>query len=222
MFKSMLKVKAVIFDMDGLMINTEHIGNMICVKSNKKFGYEITEKMLFDLIGRNSQSARLYFNKVFGKDYPYDEIKKENVRLKKEYYKTHDLEVKPGLYQLLDYLKNNEIKMAVASSTISELVIKNLKEIHADHYFDCIIGGDQIVNGKPDPEIFLKALKLLGVKNDEAVVLEDSKNGILASYNANIPVICIPDIVKHTNDILEKTYMVIDRLDHVIDYIGKL
>lgn len=98
----MLKVKAVIFDMDGLMIDTEPVGNMICVKSNKKFGYEITEEMLFDLIGRNVQSAKLYFKDVFGEDYPYDEIRKESTRLRNEYYQTHDIEVKPGLYQLFD------------------------------------------------------------------------------------------------------------------------
>lgn len=217
----MLKVKAVIFDMDGLMIDTEPVGNMICVKSNKKFGYEITEEMLFDLIGRNVQSAKLYFKDVFGEDYPYDEIRKESTRLRNEYYQTHDIEVKPGLYQLLDYFKNNDIKMAVASSTMSERVLKNLKDIHVEHYFDCIIGGEQIENGKPAPDIFLKALELLDVKNNEAVVLEDSKNGILASYYAHIPVICIPDIVKHTKETLDKTYLVLDSLDQVIDQVGR-
>lgn len=216
----MLKVKAVIFDMDGLMVDTESIGNMICKESNKKFGYNITEEMLYDLIGRNSQSARLYFNEVFGNDYPYDEIRRENIRLKKEYYETHDLKVKPGLYELLDYLKDNNIKMAVASSTISKTVLQNLKKIHVEHYFDCIIGGEQVLHGKPAPDIFLKALELLDVENNEAVVLEDSKNGILSAYNAHIPVICIPDIVKHTDDTLQKTYMVLKSLDQVIDQIG--
>lgn len=216
----MLKVKAVIFDMDGLMVDTEPVGNRICVQSNKKFGYEITQDMLFDLIGRNAQSACAYLKETFGDDYPYEEIRKESMRLRKEYYQTHDIEVKPGLYTLLAYLKESGIKMAVASSTMSETVLKNLKQIHVDHYFDCIIGGEQIVNGKPAPDIFLKALELLDVQNDEAVVLEDSKNGILASYYAKIPVICIPDIVKHTKDTLEKTYMVLESLDQVIDHVG--
>ena len=78
-----------------------------------------------------------------------------------------------------------------------------------------------IVQGKPAPDIFLKALSLLQVNNEEAVVLEDSKNGILASYAAHIPVICIPDLVKHTKDTLDKTYMVLERLDQVIDHVGK-
>ena len=101
----MLKVKAVIFDMDGLMVDTEPVGNMICVKANQKFGYTVTQEMLFDLIGRNHQSAKEYYFDVFGPNYPIEKIREEASRLRKEYYAIHDIEVKPGLYELLDYLK---------------------------------------------------------------------------------------------------------------------
>lgn len=215
----MLKVKAVIFDMDGLMVDTEPVGNMICVQAHQKFGYEITQEMLFDLIGRNATSAKEYYFHTFGNDYPYNEIKKEITQLHEEYYQTHDIAVKPGLYKLLNYLKEQGIKMAVASSTVTARVQSNLQRIHVLSYFDHVIGGDQIVHGKPAPDIFLKALELLGVDHDEALVLEDSKNGILASYQAQIPVICIPDIVKHTSETLNKTYKVLDRLDQVIDEV---
>lgn len=218
----MLKVKAVIFDMDGLMIDTEPVGNMICVEANQKFGYTVTQEMLFDLIGRNQQSAKEYYFDVFGKDYQFEKVREEANRLREEYYANHDLKVKPGLYELLDYLKEQNIKMAVASSTVSSRVLENLKEIHVEQYFDCIIGGDMITHGKPAPDIFLKALDLLKVNHDEAVVLEDSKNGILASYLASIPVICIPDLVKHTKDTLDKTYLVLENLDQVIDYVEKM
>lgn len=218
----MLKVKAVIFDMDGLMVDTEPVGNMICVKANQKFGYTVTQEMLFDLIGRNHQSAKEYYFDIFGKDYQFEDVRKEANRLREEYYANHDLEVKPGLYELLNYLKEQGIKMAVASSTMSSRVLENLKEIHVEQYFDCIIGGDMITHGKPAPDIFLKALDLLKVSHDEAVVLEDSKNGILASYYAAIPVICIPDLVKHTSDTLDKTYLVLDSLDQVINYVEKM
>lgn len=218
----MLKVKAVIFDMDGLMVDTEPVGNMICVQAHKKFGYEITQEMLFDLIGRNAHSAREYYMQVFGEDYPYQQIKEESQKLHTEYYQNHEIAVKPGLYELLDYLKKSGIKMAVASSTVTSRVQSNLERIHVLSYFDEVIGGDQIIHGKPAPDIFLKALELLQVSADQALVLEDSKNGILASYYAHIPVICIPDIVKHTKETLDKTYKVLDRLDQVINEVEKL
>ena len=138
------------------------------------------------------------------------------------YYQNHEIAVKPGLYELLDYLKKSGIKMAVASSTVTSRVQSNLERIHVLSYFDEVIGGDQIIHGKPAPDIFLKALELLQVSADQALVLEDSKNGILASYYAHIPVICIPDIVKHTKETLDKTYKVLDRLDQVINEVEKL
>lgn len=219
--KNMLKVKAVIFDMDGLMVDTEPVGNMICVKAHQKFGYEITQEMLFDLIGRNGTSALEYYRAVFGDDYPYQDIRQESRRLHDEYYQTHDIEVKPGLYELIDYLHGQGIKMAVASSTVTERVRDNLAKIHVLSDFDHVIGGDQIVDGKPAPDIFLKALELLEVDASEALVLEDSKNGILAAYHAHIPVICIPDIVQHTPETLAKTYKVLDCLDQVIGEVVK-
>ena len=111
--------------------------------------------------------------------------------------------------------------MAVASSTRYERVLSNLKSIKVDHYFNAIIGGDQIQHGKPAPDIFLKAVELLGVSKEDALVLEDSKNGILAAHAGNIPVICIPDLIHHSKDILDLTVGCYDSLDQLIDVIVK-
>ena len=119
------------------------------------------------------------------------------------------------------YYEKKNIKMAVASSTRYERVLSNLKSIKVDHYFDAIIGGDQIQHGKPAPDIFLKAVELLGVSKEDALVLEDSKNGILAAHAGNIPVICIPDLIHHSKDILDLTVGCYDSLDQLIDVIVK-
>ena len=125
------------------------------------------------------------------------------------------------LKAILEDLKKKNIKMAVASSTRYERVLSNLKSIKVDHYFDAIIGGDQIQHGKPAPDIFLKAVELLGVSKEDALVLEDSKNGILAAHAGNIPVICIPDLIHHSKDILDLTVGCYDSLDQLIDVIVK-
>lgn len=217
----MIKVKAVIFDMDGLMIDTEPVGKMLVKTSHEKYGYKITEDMFVHLIGSNEQSAKEYYYSVFGEDYPYQKIKDYRNILRNEYFKTHPLQVKKGLYALLDDLKKKNIKLAVASSTRYERVMSNLKQIKVDHYFDVIIGGDQIEHGKPAPDIFLKAVELLAVKQEEALVLEDSKNGILASHAGNIPVICIPDLIHHSKDVLDLTIGCYDSLDQLIPLIQK-
>ena len=232
----MLELNAVIFDMDGLMIDTEPVGKMLVKTSHEKFGYEITEDMFYHLIGTNEKTSKAYYHSVFGEDYPYQKIKDYRDQLRKEYFDSHPLEVKKGLYDLLEdlkkkafwivgceleNLKKKNIKMAVASSTRYERVLSNLKSIKVDHYFDAIIGGDQIQHGKPAPDIFLKAVELLEVSKEDALVLEDSKNGILAAHAGNIPVICIPDLIHHSKDILDLTVGCYDSLDQLIDVIVK-
>ena len=173
------------------------------------------------MIGTNEKTSKAYYHSVFGEDYPYQKIKDYRDQLRKEYFNSHPLEVKKGLYDLLEDLKKKNIKMAVASSTRYERVLSNLKSIKVDHYFDAIIGGDQIQHGKPAPDIFLKAVELLGVSKEDALVLEDSKNGILAAHAGNIPVICIPDLIHHSKDILDLTVGCYDSLDQLIDVIVK-
>ena len=195
----MLELNAVIFDMDGLMIDTEPVGKMLVKTSHERFGYEITEDMFYHLIGTNEKTSKAYYHSVFGEDYPYQKIKDYRDQLRKEYFNSHPLEVKKGLYDLLEDLKKKNIKMAVASSTRYERVLSNLKSIKVDHYFDAI----------------------MVVKPENFLVLDDSKNGILAAHAGNIPVICIPDLIHHSKDILDLTVGCYDSLDQLIDVIVK-
>ena len=214
-------IKAIIFDMDGLMIDTEPVGNMLVKTSHEKFGYKITDDMFVHLIGSNEKTSKEYYYSVFGEDYPYQKIKDYREQLRNEYFKTHPIEIKKGLYDLLEYLKKNHIKMAVASSTRYERVLSNLKSIKVDQFFDAIIGGDQIKHGKPAPDIFLKAVELLEVNKEDALVLEDSRNGILAAHAGKIPVICIPDLKNPDSLHQHRCICLLNSLNEVIDYIEK-
>ncbi|RHM62890.1 MULTISPECIES: HAD family phosphatase [Coprobacillaceae] len=215
----MLKKKAVIFDMDGLMIDSERIALKTNIEVHQEYGYPLDESVALDLVGRNLANTKAYLEDYFGEGYPFDIIRKETVKRRMDYYKENPLQMKKGLVPLLDYLKKEKIKTAVASSTRKARIIENLKEIKVLEYFDYIVGGDQIVHGKPAPDIFLDACHALKVKPQEALVLEDSKNGILAAVNGNIDVICIPDLVQHPQEILDLTYCTLDSLDQVINEV---
>ena len=106
----MLELNAVIFDMDGLMIDTEPVGKMLVKTSHERFGYEITEDKFYHLICSNVKTSKAYYHSVFGVDYPYQKIKDYRDQLRKEYFNSHPLEVKKGLYDLLEDLKKKNIK----------------------------------------------------------------------------------------------------------------
>ena len=184
------------------------------------FGDDDAKKVL-DLMKGYGISARLTFsNSLLREEHLLDKKCNALCRLFEE---TGDIQNGVIIHSdlLLEYLKKNHIKMAVASSTRYERVLSNLKSIKVDQFFDAIIGGDQIKHGKPAPDIFLKAVELLEVNKEDALVLEDSRNGILAAHAGKIPVICIPDLIHHSKDILDLTVGCYDSLDQLIDVIVK-
>ena len=184
------------------------------------FGDDDAGKVL-DLMKEYGISARLTFsNSLLREEHLLDKKCNALCRLFEE---TGDIQNGVIIHSdlLLEYLKKNHIKMAVASSTRYERVLSNLKSIKVDQFFDAIIGGDQIKHGKPAPDIFLKAVELLEVNKEDALVLEDSRNGILAAHAGKIPVICIPDLIHHSKDILDLTVGCYDSLDQLIDVIVK-
>ena len=129
------------------------------------------------------------------------------------------LRKKKGLIGLLDYLESKNIKKIVASSSIKSVVSLFLEKEQLTPYFDAIIGGDEVTRAKPSPEIYEKAWLKTQVPKEHTLVLEDSLNGIRASYDANIPVIMIPDLILPTNEAKEKTLMILDDLNQVKTFI---
>ncbi len=130
--------------------------------------------------------------------------------------------LKPGLLHLLSYLKKeHHYKTIVATSSTRDRVDKILKQAHITDYFDDSICGDEVTKGKPNPEVFLKSCEKLGVKSDEAYILEDSESGIMAAYSANIKVICVPDMKYPEAQYASKCYKIVETLDDVIDILER-
>ena len=212
-------IKAVIFDMDGLMFDTELVGKDAILQSGKDFGYTITDELHRQFLGRNAKDIERILKEEFGQDYPYKEMWAHVLELMDAYYEKNGIPVKAGLEDLLKYLKSQNILVAVASSSKSAVIESHLKSTGLRSYYDFIVGGDQIHHGKPNPEIFLKAVEHFNIQPEEALVLEDSKNGILAAHAGHMPVICIPDLVEHDADITALTWHTLPSLRDVIDVL---
>ena len=139
----------------------------------------------------------------------------------RNYYEHVIRNEKDGLYQLLEYLKNNQIKMAVATSRVEKKALNWLKLANVEQYFDVKVFGDAVKNSKPEPDIFLKTIELLKVKADECVVLEDSFNGIIAAYRAKTKPIMIPDLRQPDQEIEKLLYAKCNSLNDVIIILEK-
>lgn len=214
-----MKLKCVIFDMDGLMFDSERIVGECLKKAAKVYGYVITDEFRLQLLGRNKKANENTLKEYFGKDFPNEKISLLTTQYKEKYILENGLPVKEGLYNLLKYLKENNIRIAIASSSSESVIRKYLKITQTYQYIDYIMSGNQVKESKPNPEIFKKVLKHFHINPLEALVLEDSQNGILASYNAHIPVICVPDLVFHDDSVNSLTLKVVHDLNEVIDYL---
>ena len=198
-------MKAVIFDMDGLMINSERVTYECYVSVLKEMGLTMSEDFYKTLLGKTLPTAYQLMFDEYGQDFPMDRVL--NVPIKK------------GLIELLTYLKEHQYKTIVATSSTRNRVEHLLGLADVMKYFDDSICGDEVTQGKPHPEVFLKACEKLGVEVQDALVLEDSEAGIEASYRAHIPVICIPDMKYPEEQYVKMTTKILDSLDQVIDYL---
>lgn len=211
--------KAVIFDMDGLMIDSERVTYNEYVKKLAELGHhDFTEELYRNCLGKNKQGICQVFIDHYGQDFPMDEVW-DDVHVWIDESLRQYVPKKKGLVELLEYLKANNYKTIVATSSGRARVDEILKNADLTKYFDDTICGDEVTHGKPHPEIFLTACQKLDVKPEEALVLEDSEAGILAAYDGRIDVICVPDMKYPEPQFVEKVTKIVDSLDEVIDYL---
>uniref|UniRef100_A0A0A8KXR5 HAD family hydrolase n=1 Tax=wastewater metagenome TaxID=527639 RepID=A0A0A8KXR5_9ZZZZ len=187
--------KAVIFDMDGLLVDTEQISYNTWHQVFTEEGLVLDDNIYFQVIGRTLPDFYSIFRSHYGESLPIETMRNRRIQYANEYIRKHGLPTKPGAIEIVTYLKNNNIPYAIASSSGHTRVEQSLAQANIRELFDVIVHGDQIKKGKPDPEIFLLAANILHVDPKVCVVLEDSKPGIQAASAAGMIPIHIPDMV---------------------------
>ena len=212
-------IKAIIFDMDGLMIDSERVTFECYQERLKDMNLTMDEEFYKTLLGKPIKGI---YQRFYGNDFPIENVIQDVHQLMAERFETEGVPVKKGLVELLHYLKDNNYKTIVATSSNRDRVDKILAQAKITEFFDDSICGDEVTKGKPNPEVFLKSCQKLGVNVDEAIVLEDSEAGIQASYDANIKVICIPDMKYPEKQYEEKTFKILKDLTEVTAYLKSL
>ena len=212
--------KLFIFDMDGLMFDTERLFMNFLIETATEYGYIVTPELYYNTIGCNGVILKKIMLSALGSDYPFEEISQKTKKRITTYALKYGLPEKEGLRPLLNFLKENQIPCCVASSSDSALVNTYLEKNELQSYFSFIIGGNQVTKTKPEPEIFLTCCKYFNIAPEDACVLEDSENGILASTAANIPVICVPDLKLPKYEILNQALFTTSSLKKVLEVLN--
>ena len=187
-------MKAVVFDMDGVLFDTESVCMKAWDYAGEVMGVGKAGYMVLKTLGMNADKAVEIIRTEFGAGFDAVKFKQIGKNYSYDYFNTYGVPEKPGLYEILDYLKNKGYKIALASSTSSQSVHHHLKEKDIEKYFDAVICGDMVEISKPEPDIYLKACAQLNENPDNCIAIEDSKNGILSAHRAGLQVIMVPDL----------------------------
>ena len=218
----MRKVDAIIFDMDGVLIDSEKISFQCFQEVFKEYNYKMDEKFYLKMIGRNVKSIKTIMEEEYGADFPFDIIYKKKAKLALEITNKNGVIVKPGVHELLDYLNKENYKIAVATSTRRERALELLEEAKIKDKVNYVVCGDQVENSKPDPEIFLKAAQGLGVTPEKCIVIEDSDAGITAAYAAKMIGIHVPDMKFLEADTKELAFKICEDLYKVKELLEEI
>lgn len=215
-------IKAVLFDMDGLMFDTETLATECFIYSGKQNGIDITPEETHKVLGFTKEKIYDFFEEYF-------KGKVDGRKIVADHYKHMDkilfTEGPKKMYyveELLQYLASENYKIAVASSSDLDVIKNNLEKTNLAKYIDVIASGEEVKNSKPAPDIFLLAANRIGISPEECIVLEDSKSGILAAEAAGMKPIMVPDLYKPEGEFKKIPYKIIDNLSEVIPILENL
>lgn len=211
-------IKGAVFDMDGVLIDTEKLYLRFWKQAAADFGYKMEDEHVFAIRSLARKFSVLKLKSFFGEDFPTEDVRQRRTELINDHINKYGIDLKKGLFELLDFLKARGIKLAVATATPRERTLMYLEKINALDYFDAVICGDMVTNGKPAPDIYLTAARELGLSPEECAAFEDSPNGILSAHAAGCQAIMIPDLTDPEDDIKPLLSAVYSSLDKAAEY----
>jgi HAD superfamily hydrolase (TIGR01509 family) len=208
-------IAAVLFDMDGLLLDTEAGSRDLWVRVAAEFGYVLSHEAYAPVIGTNAAGTIAILRRALGSDAPVERM----LRVKQERAAAQvidgDIRAKPGVDALLDTLTARGVTYAVATSTAHAVARSKLSAAGYGSRFATLIGGDQVARGKPAPDLFLAAAQALGIDPARCLALEDSLNGLRAAHAAGMRVIMVPDLIPPDDEARRLAWRVLPTLDAV-------
>lgn len=217
-----MQYQAVVFDMDGVIFDTERLVIEFWKEVAKKHNIPNVEHTCIQCLGTNRVRTREIFLENYGADFPFDPYRAEVTELFNTHYKGVPLPTKPGVRELLSYLQEQDIKVGLASSTAQHLVRDEIGTAGLLPYFQTLVCGDMVEHSKPATDIFLKACEILNADPTKSIAIEDSFNGIRSAHCAGMTPIMVPDQVQPTDEIRALAFHVMPSLLDVLNWLKTL
>ncbi len=216
-----MSIEAVIFDMDGVLFDTEKLcmDSWIAIAGERN----IPDMEVFfpRCIGRNLTDTRMLFDEFYGELYDYEEFRKQASAWFHGYIEKNGVPMKKGVKELLEYLRQGGYKIGLASSTSRHSVVDHLERAGIREYFQSLTTGDMVEHSKPRPDIYLIACESLGVNPAQTMAIEDSPNGIRAAHAAGMIPVMVPDLIAPDQEMREKSSLICHDLLEVMRFFDK-
>ena len=214
----MNKINAVLFDMDGLMFDTEKLWLDGVRMTNEVYGFDVPLDLIVECMGLRMDKIDIVLKQKIGADFDTFEFRRLNKLFMEDEVSRNGLKKKKGLIELLEFLKSQNVTMAVVSSSAMERVDQRFRQANlSKEYFKLIVSGDMVTEPKPSPQIYLKCCEALGISPENAIALEDSESGIMSAYNAGVKPILIPDLKQASVEVEKLAYKKYGDLSEVIN-----
>ena len=212
-------IRGVLFDMDGLVVDTEKLFTRFWMKAAQFYGFPMTREQALGMRSLSKTAGQAQLRSYFGPAADYAQIRAKRIEQMGAYIAAHGVEAKPGIYVLMDYLNEHNIPCAVTSSSPVERIREYLEPLGLFQRFDKILSGHDVPRGKPEPDIYLYGAASLGLKPEECLALEDSPAGLLSAYRAGCLPVMIPDQDQPGKETLPLLYARADTLADIISII---
>lgn len=215
-------IRGVLFDMDGLVLDSEILFSRFWREACGYYGFSMSYEQSLCMRALNNQAGKEMLHSFFGPEADYTQIRSKRIELMESYVEENGIALKPGIWELLDYLDKQGISAAITSSSPIARIQKYLSRHGLDIRFHALCSGRDVPNGKPAPDIYLHGAAALGLKTEECLALEDAPAGILSAYRAGCLCVMIPDQDQPNEETEKLLYAKADNLADVIALLKEL
>ena len=212
-------IKGVLFDMDGVILDTEKLYTRFWKEAAQSLGFPMTHEMALGMRSLSRELGERQLKEYLGEEVDYQKVRDTRIKMMTAFIQENGVELKPGIQELLDFLKEKGIKTSIATSSPLDRTKEYLSKVGLVEAFDELVSGHMVPHGKPAPDIYLYAAAKLGFKPEECLVIEDSPTGLLAGMRAGAVPIMIPDQDQPTDETKARIYAVADSLKEIISLI---